>query len=82
MVPTMGPQVGDLAPDFALEGVPALAGGKYHLIVSADKPGFCGRKVIRFRFDPHEDPGGRGFHIDNVTGKFHGAIAQTTPSGT
>ncbi len=27
----MGPQVGDLAPDFALEGVPAQAGGKYQL---------------------------------------------------
>ena len=37
-----------------------------HDEASADKPGFCGRRVIRFRFDPHEDPAGRGFHIDNV----------------
>jgi hypothetical protein len=37
-----------------------------HDEASIDKPGFCGRKIIRFRFDPHEDPGGRAFHIDDV----------------
>ena len=37
-----------------------------HDEASIDKPGFCGRRIVRFRFDPHEDPGGRGFHIDDV----------------
>ena len=33
---------------------------------SALKVGFCGRRIVRFAFDPHEDPGARGFHIDDV----------------
>ena len=34
---------------------------------TALKVGFCGRRVLRFAFDPHEDPGRRGFHIRKVT---------------
>lgn len=34
---------------------------------TALKVGFCGRKVIAFHFDPHEDTAARAFTIDNVT---------------